>query len=53
MLFRSKKNKRVDTVKDLIEEETKEAKEEDMDKEEEEDIVVVEEDHLPYLTVAK
>jgi hypothetical protein len=53
MLSRSKKNRRVETVEDLLEEETKEIGEEDMDEKHEEDMVVVEEDHLPSLTVEK
>jgi hypothetical protein len=53
MLSRSRKNRRVETMEALIEEDTKEAREEDMDEEEEEDMVVVEEDHLPSLTVEK
>jgi hypothetical protein len=53
MLSRSRKNRRVETVGALIEEDTKEAKEEDMDEGRGRGYVVVEEDHLPILTMVK
>jgi hypothetical protein len=53
MLSRSKNNRSVETVEDLLEEDTKEIGQEDMDEKHEEDMVVVEEDHLPSLTVEK
>jgi DNA transposition AAA+ family ATPase len=51
--FQVQKNRRVETVEDLLEEDTKEIREEDMDEKHEEDMVVLEEDHLPSLTMEK
>jgi hypothetical protein len=53
ILSRSKKNRRVETVEDLLEDDTKEIGEEDMDEKHEDDMVVVEEYNLPSLTVEK
>jgi len=53
ILYVSKKNTRVETEEDWIEEATKEASEEDMEENEEEDMVVVEEDYLAILIVEK